>query len=196
MYFTAGAGAQEKWEPEADKAPGQTLAIDAQSGGVLWSSNHFGTFGPALAGQRLLINDHYDGLRCLDVADGKLLWKGPMKNNGTHGISIGEDYAVLRGYGGFAIRCSLSDGRLMEFHDRQAQLGGANHACGAVALTPNVSINVTVSALHVRDVKTGAQLWDSPGFAPRACTNPSLSNGRVFWPSAASGVLFCWEPGH
>ena len=82
----------------------------------------------------------------------------------------------------------------MRFTEPRAQLGGDAHACGPVVLTPSLSVNVTVSGLHVRDVKTGALLWLSPGFAPRGCVNPSLANGRVFWPSAASGLLFCWEP--
>jgi hypothetical protein len=48
--------------------------------------------------------------------------------------------------------------------------------------------------LNVRDIKTGDLLWRSPGFAPRGCVNATLGNGRVFWPSAASGMIFCWEP--
>jgi hypothetical protein len=46
----------------------------------------------------------------------------------------------------------------------------------------------------VRDIKKGELLWRSPGFAPRGCVNPAIANGRVFWPSAASGMVFCWEP--
>jgi hypothetical protein len=63
-----------------------------------------------------------------------------------------------------------------------------------VALTPGLAFAITVGGLNVRDVKTGELLWLSPGFAPRGCVNPTLANGRVFWPSAASGMIFCWEP--
>ena len=47
---------------------------------------------------------------------------------------------------------------------------------------------------RIRDVKTGALLWLSPGFAPRGCVNAAIANGRVFFPTAASGMIFCWEP--
>jgi hypothetical protein len=43
-------------------------------------------------------------------------------------------------------------------------------------------------------VRTGELRWKSPGFAPRGCVNAVLADGRVFWPSAASGVVYCWEP--
>ena len=53
---------------------------------------------------------------------------------------------------------------------------------------------VTVQDLGWAGVKNGELLWRSPGFAPRGCVNPAVANGRVFWPSAASGMIFCWEP--
>jgi hypothetical protein len=62
-----------------------------------------------------------------------------------------------------------------------------------VALTPKLSFAITVGGLNVREVKSGALLWQSPGFAPRGCVNPAIGNGRVFWPSAASGMIYCWE---
>jgi hypothetical protein len=63
-----------------------------------------------------------------------------------------------------------------------------------VALTPNCSFAITLAGLNVRDVQTGSLLWHSPGFAPRACVNPVLADGRVFWPSGSSGIIYCWEP--
>ena len=63
-----------------------------------------------------------------------------------------------------------------------------------MALTPSFSFAITLAGLNVREVKTGKLLWRSPGFAPRACVNPVLANGRVFWTSAASGMIYCWEP--
>ena len=74
------------------------------------------------------------------------------------------------------------------------ELGGPTHACSSVALTPYYSFAITVGGLNVRDVRTGELAWLSPGFAPRGCVNPALASGRVFWPSAASGMIYCWEP--
>ena len=65
---------------------------------------------------------------------------------------------------------------------------------GRYCRTPRHAFAATVGGLNVRDVKNGELLWRSPGFAPRGCVNPAIANGRVYWPSAASGMIFCWEP--
>jgi outer membrane protein assembly factor BamB len=173
--------------------PGETVAVEAASGKVLWRSGEFVSgLTIALRGERLYLVGYDSCVNCVSAKDGAAIWKSPPY--GCRYISLGTDYIVPRGYGGGAGRAGLADGKPVPFKDRGAQLGGDAHACGPVALTPNLSVNVTVNGLHVRDLKTGALLWLSPGFAPRGCVNPSLANGRVFWPSAASGLIYCWEP--
>jgi outer membrane protein assembly factor BamB len=188
MYFTAGAGSWQ-WKQEGDKNRGEFVAIDAKTGKVLRRSNElFGTTYPVLAGERLFLNEE-GVLQCVSPEDGKLLWKRSLA--GYTRFSIMDEFLVARGYGGHGIKLRLEDGK--DFPNSK-QLGGVTHACSPVALTPNFSFASTVGGLNVRDVKTGELLWESPGFAPRGCVNPALANGRVFWPSAASGMIFCWEP--
>ena len=139
-----------------------------------------------LANDRLLLNE--DGLQCVSPADGKLLWKRPASSYSR--FSVGSDFIVMRGYGGHGSKIRLEDGK---DYPNCKELGGTTHACSSVALTPNLAFAITVGGLNVRDVKTGELLWLSPGFAPRGCVNPTLANGRVFWPSAASGMIYCWE---
>jgi outer membrane protein assembly factor BamB len=197
MYFSAGAE-QWNWKAVGDRQRGQTVAIDAKDGKVIWKTNElFATCPPALfGGDRLFLLEFGDGPKCgvraVSTKDGSLLWRGGR--TGSSRISLGPDYAALRGYGGGAEKLSLSDGKGSPGLKPGGQLGGDTHACGAVGLTPNCSYAITVGGLNVRDAKTGELLWLSPGFAPRGCVNVALANGRVFWPSAASGVVFCWEP--
>jgi outer membrane protein assembly factor BamB len=187
MYFTAGAG-EWQWKQEGDKKRGETVAIEARTGKVLWRTfERFGTSYPVLAGERLLLNDQ--GLHCVSPADGKVLWKRPA--SGYTRFSVADDFLVMRGYGGHGVKVRLEDGK---DYPGVRELGGATHACSPVALTSECSFAITVGGLNVRDVKTGNLLWHSPGFAPRGCVNPALANGRVFWPSAASGMIYCWEP--
>jgi outer membrane protein assembly factor BamB len=186
MYYTAGSGTWQ-WKQEGDKKRGEFVVIDPASGKVLFRTNEvFGTSYPVLANDRLLLNE--DGLRCVSPADGKLLWKRPAA--GYTRFSIGSDFIVMRGYGGHGSKVRLEDGK---DYPNGKELGGATHACSSVALTPNLSFAITVGGLNVRDTKTGELLWLSPGFAPRGCVNPALANGRIFWPSAASGMIYCWE---
>lgn len=188
MYFTAGAEAWQ-WKQEGDKQRGETVAIDPRTGKVLWRSNErFGLSCPVLAQDRLLLNDQ--GLHCVKSEDGAMVWKRPAA--GYTRFSIGSDYLVMRGYGGRGVKVRLEDGK---DYPNCRELGGETHSCSPVALTPDCSFAMTVGGLNVRDVRTGALLWRSPGFAPRGCVNPALANGRIFWPSAASGMVFCWEPG-
>ena len=188
MYFTAGAG-DYKLRP-GEKKGGEAVAIEAQTGKVLWrSTDPFGSTYPVLAGDRLLLNEYFGNLSCVSAADGKLLWK--RKTGGYSRFSVGPDFLVMRGYGGHGAKVRLEDGK--DYPDCE-ELGGDTHACGAVALTPEFSFAITLGGLNVREVRTGKLLWESPGFAPRACVNPVLANGRIFWTSAASGMIYCFEP--
>jgi outer membrane protein assembly factor BamB len=188
MYFTAGVGDYKLQNGE--KKGGEAVAIEAKTGKVLWrSTDPFGSTYPVLAGARLLLNEYFGDLTCVSAADGKPLWK--RKTGGYDRFSVGADFLVMRGYGGHGIKVRLEDGR---DYPRCRELGGETHACGAVALTPNYSFAITLAGLNVRDVQTGNLLWHSPGFAPRACVNPALANGRVFWTSGANGMIYCWEP--
>jgi outer membrane protein assembly factor BamB len=187
MYYTAGSGTWG-WKQEADKKRGEFVAIDPGTGKVLFRTHEvFGATYPVLVQDRLLLNE--DGLHCVSPADGKLLWKRPAP--GYTRFSVGSDFIVMRGYGGHGSKIRLADGT---DYPNGKELGGTTHACSPVSLTPNLAFAITVGGLNVRDVKTGELLWLSPGFAPRGCVNPTLANGRVFWPSAASGMIFCWEP--
>lgn len=188
MYFTAGADAWQ-WKQEGDKKRGEVVAIEAKSGKVLWrSSDIFGATYPVLANDRLFLNG--DGLHCVTPAEGNLLWKRSAP--GYTRFSVGSDFLVMRGYGGHGVKVRLDDGK---DDPNCRELGGESHSCSPVALTPKYALAATVGGLNVRDVSSGELLWRSPGFAPRGCVNPIIANGRVFWPSAASGIIFCWEPG-
>jgi outer membrane protein assembly factor BamB len=187
FYFSAG---REKWgwKPKGDMKRGEAVAIEAGSGKVLWrNSEVFGTGHAFMRGNQLFLQERSKGLQCVDPRTGKLKWRG----GATHvkHFSLGADYIVSRGYGGAAGNIRTVDGKSAG----RGQLGGATHACGPVGLTPRYSFAITVGGLNVRDAKTGKLMWLSSGFAPRGCVNVTLSNGRVFWPSAASGVIYCWE---
>jgi outer membrane protein assembly factor BamB len=187
MYFTAGAEAWQ-WKQEGDKKRGEVVAIEAKTGKVLWRSHDiFGATYPVLVDDRLFLNG--DGLHCVSPSDGAPLWKRAAP--GYTRFSAGSDFLVMRGYGGHGAKIRLDDGK---DYPNCRELGGETHSCSPVALTPRYAFAATVGGLNVRDVANGELLWRSPGFAPRGCVNPTIANGCVFWPSAASGMVFCWEP--
>jgi outer membrane protein assembly factor BamB len=141
-----------------------------------------------IAGARLFLNG--DALQCVTPADGQVVWRKTLAGSYRH-FSVGDDFFVMRPYGGHGAKVHLVDGK---DDPTCRELGGAAHACSPVSLTRRFAFAVTVGGLHVRDLQTGELLWLSPGFAPRGCVNPALADGRVFWNSAGSGTIFCWEP--
>jgi len=193
MFFSAG---REKWgwKPEGARKRGELVAIDAASGKVIWKTNdRFSSASLGLSGSNLIVQEYPDALRCLSTADGSELWNGGQC--GLTRLSIGPDFVAMRGYGGGADKRSLKNGSAATGLEKGGNLGGLAHACGPVALTTGgLSLAISVSGLSVRDAVTGKLLWQSPGFAPRACVNATIANGRVFFPTAASGMLYCWEP--
>jgi hypothetical protein len=43
-------------------------------------------------------------------------------------------------------------------------------------------------------VESGKIVWQSLGFAPRACTSPTAANGRLFFSPNVNNMLYCFEP--
>ena len=76
-----------------------------------------------------------------------------------------------------------------------ALCGCPDHSCAPVLLTTGrISYAVSTSGLYARDVDSGKTLWQSFGFAPRACTCPIAANGRLFFSPNVNNMLYCFEP--
>ena len=196
MYFTVGVG-KWRWKQVGDHPRGETVAIEAKTGKVLWRTaecHGSGSATPTVRDGRLYLIDDQE-LICASAADGKVVWRERV-GMWFHSPSLGPDYFTGRGYSGGAVRRSFKDRRPEKHQRKTIQLGGPEHACGPVMLTSGgLSIAVTVGGLHIRDVRTGELLWRSKGFAPRTCSNAIASNGRIFYNPQVDGVFYCFEPG-
>jgi outer membrane protein assembly factor BamB len=177
---------------------GETAAIDAASGRVLWRSTeaHCGYRGtPSTRDGRVYPSGWDLPLACVSAADGTVVWRTGQRMHWGHVPALGPDCFAGRGCSGRAEARSLEVGKAKKADGKQILLGGPDHACGPVALTSGgASLAVTVSGLYVRDAATGKPVWGSPGFAPRSCSSPIAASGRVFYNPQANGMLYCWEP--
>src|SRR4029078_5413926 len=89
----------------------------------------------------------------------------------------------------------LLTGKPMTREKREVVGGCPDHACCAVLLTAGkISYAVSSSGLYARDMETGKVLWQSLGFAPRACTSPIAANGPLFFSPNVNNMLYCFEP--
>jgi outer membrane protein assembly factor BamB len=190
MIFSGGSRPESK---------GETVAIDGKSGRVLWRTTeaHCGYRGtPSARDGRVYLSGWDLPTSCVSISDGKILWRTEQKFTWGHVPALGPDFFCGRGYSGRSEAWRLEDGKPKKSGGKQIPLGGPDHACGPVLLTSSgLSLAVTVSGLYARDASTGEMLWNSPGFAPRSCSSPIASNGRVFYNPQVNGMLYCFEPG-
>ncbi len=194
LYFSTGAG---KWQwKEPENVRGRTVAIDAATGRVKWTSKTAfvdGSGTPSLAGDKLYLPCE-GRVICVSTKDGSELWRKRMGSHVFHSPSRAADFMTTRGYSGYARRYDLTAAGPVD-PPKRILLGGPEHACGPVVLTSSgLSLAVTVGGLYVRDVASGELLWLSRGFAPRTCSNVSVANGRVFCNPQTNNMLYCFEP--
>jgi len=193
MIFSGGSSGK--------KGSGETLAIEAATGKVIWRTSEAWaseTGVPACRDGRVYLSGAQNvPMACLSVKDGKVLWKHPYPGARVrHGVSLGPDfltvnYATYAGTEG-ARRRRLADGMA---EGEPLEIGGIGHGCGSTVLTSGgIAIRATARGLQVCDARTGTLLWQSLGFAPRACSNPIAASGRVFYNPQVSGTVFCFEP--
>jgi outer membrane protein assembly factor BamB len=131
---------------------------------------------------------------CISAKDGSLKWQAD-KVSYSHHPALGEDYFVVRGYGGYGMVRELATGKPLVRDKREVQGGCPDHACSPVLLTSGrLSYAVSSSGLYVRDMDSSKILWQSLGFAPRACTCPTAANGRLFYSPNVNNMLYCFEP--
>lgn len=190
MFFSCGLS----W----GNGPGSTVAIEPSSGKVLWKTEEFHVHGygrPSARDGLLYLGGQSDApMYCLSAKEGALKWKADRVSY-SHNPSLGEDYFVTRGYGGHGILRDLATGKPIVRNGKEALGGCPDHSCSPVLLTTGrISYAVSSSGLYARDVDSGKILWQSLGFAPRACTTPIAANGRLFFSPNVNNTLYCFEP--
>ena len=185
FYFTGG--------DRRRTGEGETVAIEPKTGRMIWRNReaHCGYRGtPSARDGRLYLIGWDRPVVCLSARDGSTVWKTDRRQNWGHVPCLGDGIFTGRGYSGRAQAFNLADGSPVP----TLRLGGPDHACGPVVLTSGgLSLAVTVSGLHVRDMKTGGIVWSSPGFAPRTCSSPIVANGRIFYNPQINGMIYCFE---
>ena len=131
---------------------------------------------------------------CVAAKDGSWKWKADGVSY-SHQPALGEDYFVVRGYGGHGILRELATGKPVMKGGREVEAGCPDHSCAPVLLTNGrLSYAVSTSGLYARDVDSSKLVWQSRGFAPRACTSPVAANGRLFFSPNVNNTLYCFEP--
>ncbi len=176
---------------------GATIAVEPKSGKIQWSvtDNHVHGYGrPAAHNGRVYLGGQSGApMWCLNAKTGKPIWE--QKVSYSHHPALGDEWFVTRGYGGSGMLRELATGKIVVKDGKEMPGGCPDHACSPVLLSSaKLSFAVSSSGLYVRDLSTGKILWQSLGFAPRACTSPIAANGRLFFSPNVNNMLYCFEP--
>jgi outer membrane protein assembly factor BamB len=190
MFFSCGQ--------TFSNGPGGTVAVDPATGKVIWKTTDYHVHGygrPAGRDGFLYLGGQSGApMYCISAKDGSLNWKADNVSY-SHQPALGEDYFVVRGYGGYGIVRELGTGKPLIRNGREVLGGCPDHSCSPVLLTTGkLSYAVSSSGLYARDLDTGKVVWQSRGFAPRACTSPVAANGRLFFSPNVNNTLYCFEP--
>ncbi|QDU31387.1 Quinohemoprotein alcohol dehydrogenase ADH-IIG precursor [Anatilimnocola aggregata] len=177
---------------------GATVVVEPGTGKVLWETteHHIHGYGRPAGRDGLIYLGGQSGapMVCLSVFDGSLKWKVDMVSY-SHSPSLGQDFFVTRSYGGHGILRELASGKPIIRNGREALGGCPDHSCSPVLLTTGrISYAVSSSGLYARNVDSGEIIWQSLGFAPRACTTPIAANGRLFFSPNVNNSIYCFEP--
>src|SRR5262249_19992443 len=118
MFFSCGLD----W----GKGAGSTIAVEPATGKVLWTSTdyHVHGYGPPAARDGHLYLGGQSGapMYCVSARNGKLKWQADNVSY-SHHPALGEDYFVVRGYGGDGIVRDLATGKAV-IRDRREVPGG------------------------------------------------------------------------
>lgn len=169
---------------------GLTARIDPKTGKVEWlTTDYYVTAGCTLSAKngRLYLggynqahagtNDRH--ILCLDASDGSLIWRSDPVKSAVNVVTVGDDFIFSN-----AIRaeCHILDketGKIVYDFD-------LDYACCRFTLSGPYLLGANMDMLDLSDghelVSTG------PAIDSRECLGATISNGRMFYISQASGL--------
>ncbi len=171
---------------------GLTACLDPSDGDVQWlTTDSYVTAGCTLTAKdgRLYLggyNQAHAGttdrhILCLDARDGALIWRSDPVKSAVNVVTVGDEFVFSN-----AIRaeCHLLDketGKIVYDFD-------LDYACCRFTLSGSYLLGANMDMLDL-DVSKGHRLVATgPAIDSRECLGSSISNGRMFYTSQASGL--------
>jgi hypothetical protein len=169
---------------------GLTAALDPASGKVLWTTGKYSvTAGCTISGHkgRLYLggynqpdegtNDRY--VFCLDARDGSLIWKSDPVRSAVNVITVGRDYIFSNASGQDGHVIDLETGKILS----RFNMG---YACTRFTCSGPYVLGANMDMIDLSQGNT--IVWTGPCIDSRECVGSTVSNGRMFYTSQASGL--------
>ena len=169
---------------------GLTAAMDPMTGKVLWSTGkYYVTAGCTISGKdgRLYLggyNQPHEGttnryIWCLDARDGSLVWQSDPVRSAVNVITVGDRFLFSNASGRDGHVFDRETGKIVS----RFNLG---YACTRFTLSEPFVLGANMDLI---DLSNGNKLVSTgPAVDSRECVGSTVSNGRLFYTSQASGL--------
>jgi outer membrane protein assembly factor BamB len=193
LYYSTffGYSASQRRRRGLEDGPnGLTAALDPSTGEVHWMTTKFSvTAGCTISAKdgRLYLggyNQPDDSTRnryiyCLDAQDGTLVWKSPPVNSAVNVITVGNDFVFSNARGSEGNVLDKETGRIVSHFNMK-------YACTRFTVSGTYLLG---SNMDMIDIGNNNELVASgPCIDSRECVGATVSNGRLFYTSQASGL--------
>jgi outer membrane protein assembly factor BamB len=173
-----------------DGINGLTAAIDPTTGEVRWlTTDYYVTAGCTLTATdgRLYLGGYNQAhgnttnrhILCLDAGDGSLIWRSDPVRSAVNVVTVGERFVFSNAIRGACHVLDKKTGKIVYRFN-------LDYACCRFTLSGEYLMGANMDMLDLTDghrlVATG------PAVDSRECLGSSVSNGRLFYTSQASGL--------
>ena len=184
------------------------VCFQKSTGQVIWKSqndqaSYSAPIVATINGVRQLIDFTVDGLIGLDLRDGKILWRVPLKTSAGRHVTtpvVVEDMAMVASHeiGLVAVKLSRNGGDWQAAKAWVKKESAINFSSPVVVGNYLYGLGPSKNLICV-DVKTGAQLWSKAGYIAGAASNAHagfIVMGRNILALTDGGqlVLFAVDP--
>jgi outer membrane protein assembly factor BamB len=169
---------------------GLTASLDPRTGEVEWiNTRYFVTAGCTISGEegRLYLGGYNQPdestpnryIYCLDARDGSLVWRSPAVKSAVNVITVGDEFIFSNARGEEGNVLDKRTGRILSQFNMK-------YACTRFTVSGTYLLGTNMDMI---DLENDNQLVASgPCVDSRECVGATVSNGRLFYTSQASGL--------
>jgi outer membrane protein assembly factor BamB len=193
LYYSTFFGyspSQRKKRGQAAEPNGLTASLDPASGKVEWlTTKYFVTAGCTVSaeGGRVYLGGYnqpdestrHRYIYCLDARDGSLVWKSPPVQSAVNVITVSDSFVFSNARGEEGNVLDKKTGRIISQFNMK-------YYCTRFTVSGNYLLGTNLDMI---DLGNNNELVASgPCIDSRECLGATVSNGRVFYSSQASGL--------
>lgn len=169
---------------------GMTASLDPQTGQTLWVTTDYSvTAGCTISADEGYLylggynqpdestNDRH--IFCLDATDGSLAWKSPALDSAVNVITVADDFVFSNARGSEGNVLSKKTGRIVSQFNMK-------YACTRFTVSGDYLLGTNMDMIDLGN--DNSLVASGPCVDSRECVGPTVSNGRVFYTSQASGL--------